>query len=261
MASLPPIQPPPIALPPAPSTPNAQRSKRTIIIDAGHGGIDPGTHGGTGLQEKEIVLAVAKRLREALEEAGRYKVTLTRDTDVFVPLRQRVLIARAARGDLFLSLHVDFNERHEIRGASIYTLSEEASDREAARLAEKENMSDIIAGVDLSAEEGPVASILIDLAQRDTMNRSARFAETTLAALPPATIVRAHPRKSAGFAVLKGPDIPAVLIELGYLSNAEDEAAMSTDAWRKRVARAIAHAIDQHFTREAPIAERQAAMP
>ena len=264
IASLPPPQAP-VVEPPVPATPRPpalRGAKRIIVVDPGHGGIDPGTHGATGLQEKDIVLAVAKRLREALEASGHYKVRLTRDTDVFIPLRERVNIARAAHGDLFISLHIDFNDHHEIRGASIYTLSEEASDREAAHLAEKENMSDVIAGVDLSSEESPVASILIDLAQRDTMNRSARFAQTALAALPTATLVRPNsPHKSAGFAVLKGPDIPAVLIELGYLSNSADEREMATDAWRKRVARAIAAAIDTHFARETPAAGRQAAMP
>jgi N-acetylmuramoyl-L-alanine amidase len=245
-----------------PSVPAAPRGKRMVVIDPGHGGIDPGTHGATGLQEKAIVLAVGRYLRAALEQTGRYRVTLTRETDVFVPLRERVVISRAAKGELFVSLHVDSNEHHEVRGASIYTLSEKGSDQAAARLAERENMSDVIAGIDLSHEESQVASILIDLAQRDTINRSIRFSRTVLDALPAATMVRPlSPMKSAAFAVLKGPDIPAVLIELGYLSNAQDEAQMATDAWRRRVAKAIAAAIDRHFNREAPIAEQRAAMP
>jgi N-acetylmuramoyl-L-alanine amidase len=134
-------------------------------------------------------------------------------------------------------------------------LSEDGSDQAAQKLAERENMSDVIAGVDLSGENGPVASILIDLAQRDTMNRSSRFAETVLGELRTATMVRPlSPHKSAAFAVLKGPDIPAVLVELGYLSNAEDERIMASDGWRKRVARSIAAAIDKHFARELPVA-------
>jgi N-acetylmuramoyl-L-alanine amidase len=140
--------------------------KRLIILDPGHGGIDPGTHGQSGILEKSLVLSVARALRKSLEATGRYRVQLTRDSDVFIPLRERVNIARAAHGDLFVSLHADSNDRREIRGASVYTLSEAASDREAATLAEKENMSDVIAGVDLSGENNPVASILIDLAQR-----------------------------------------------------------------------------------------------
>jgi N-acetylmuramoyl-L-alanine amidase len=242
-----------------PGSAAARGGKRLIILDPGHGGIDPGTHGQSGLLEKDLVLSVAKTLRKALESTGRYRVQLTRDTDVFIPLRERVNIARAAHGDLFVSLHADSNDHRDIRGASVYTLSEDASDREAATLAEKENMSDIIAGVDLTGENSPVASILIDLAQRDTMNRSVRFAETVVGTLPAATSLLAlSPHRSAGFAVLKGPDIPAVLIELGYLTNVKDESEMATEAWRNRVARALSSAIDTHFAAEIGLGLRQA---
>lgn len=252
---------PPAPVPVAPPV-EATRGKRTVVIDAGHGGLDPGTHGAGGLQEKIVVLAVARHLRDTLIATGRYKVTLTRDTDVFVTLRDRVVISRAAKGDLFVSLHVDSNEHHEVRGASIYTLSERGSDEAAAKLAARENMSDVIAGVDLSHEDSSVTSILIDLSQRDTINRSIRFSQVVLEALPAATMVRPlSPRKSAAFAVLKGPDIPAVLVELGYLSNPQDEAQMATEAWRRRVARALASAIDKHFGNAAPIAEQRAAIP
>ena len=236
--------------------------KRTVVIDAGHGGIDPGTHGTSGLQEKDLVLTVAKELRKALEASGRYRVQLTRDSDVFIPLRERVNIARAAHGDLFVSLHADSNDHREIRGASVYTLSEDASDKEAARLAEKENMSDAIAGVDLTGDNSPVASILIDLAQRDTMNRSVRFAENVLGSLPAATTVRpTSPHRAAGFAVLKAPDVPSVLVELGYLTNADDERVMTNQAWRTHVAQAIAAAIDAHFAAQPGLITRQAANP
>ena len=246
-----------VGLAPAPSTP-ARGGKKLIILDAGHGGIDPGTHGQSGVVEKDLVLSVAKTLRKVLEATGRYRVQLTRDADVFIPLRERVNIARAAHGDLFVSLHADSSEHHDVRGASVYTLSEDASDREAATLAEKENMSDIIAGVDLTGENSPVASILIDLAQRDTMNRSVRFAETVVGALPSATmLLPLFPHRSAGFAVLKGPDIPAVLIELGYLTNPKDEAEMTTEAWRNGVSRAIASAVDTHFAPETGPSLRQ----
>jgi N-acetylmuramoyl-L-alanine amidase len=242
---------------PAPAA--ARGAKPLVILDAGHGGIDPGTHGQSGLVEKDLVLSIAKTLRKALESTGRYRVQLTRETDVFIPLRERVNIARAAHGDLFVSLHADSNDHRDVRGASVYTLSEDASDREAATLAEKENMSDIIAGVDLTGENSPVASILIDLAQRDTMNRSVRFAETVIGSLPAATMLRPlFPHRSAGFAVLKAPDIPAVLIELGYLTNAKDESEMATEAWRSRVARAISSAIDTHFAAEIGLGLRQA---
>jgi N-acetylmuramoyl-L-alanine amidase len=208
------------------------------------------------------VLGVAKELRQALEATGRYRVQLTRDSDVFIPLRERVHVARVAHADLIVSLHADSNDHRDIRGASVYTLSEDASDREAANLAEKENMSDVIAGVDLAGESSPVASILIDLAQRDTMNRSVRFAERVLATLPRATLVRpTSPHRSAGFAVLKAPDIPAALVELGYLSNSADEAEMTKPGWRAKVAGSLVAAIDGHFSAEAGISGRQAAVP
>lgn len=236
-------------------------AKRVIVIDAGHGGVDPGARGAGGLTERDVVLAVARTLRDALEATGHYTVQLTRDNDVYIPLRERVQIARAAHGDLFLSLHADANDHRDISGASIYTLSEEASDREAAILAEKENMSDVIAGVNLAGENSPVASILIDLAQRDTLNRSARFAQTALENLGAATALQhKSPHRSAGFAVLKAPDVPAVLVELGYLSNPEDEAKMTSDAWRLRVAAALVTAINKHFARETPLAPRAAAI-
>lgn len=236
--------------------------KRVIVVDAGHGGIDPGTQGASGLQEKVVVLAVAEKLRDTLESTGRYIVHLTRESDIFIPLRGRVEIARAANADLLLSLHVDSHDRQDIRGASVYTLSEDASDREAARLAEKENMSDVIAGIDLASEDNPVASILIDLAQRDTMNRSVRFAETVLMNLSQSTYVRpTTPRRSAGFAVLKAPDVPAVLIELGYLTNERDESEMATEAWRSRIAASITSAIDRHFGVDPSSESVQAAIP
>ena len=246
----------------APPPKRGDAERRLVVVDAGHGGIDPGTHGRTGVREKDLVLAMARELRRALEATGRYRVQLTRDNDVFIPLRERVSIARAAHADLFVSLHADSNDHPDIRGASVYTLSEDASDREAATLAEKENMSDVIAGVDLTGDNSPVASILIDLAQRDTMNRSVRFAERALTAMSPATMLRpTSPHRSAGFAVLKAPDIPAVLIELGYLTNRQDEAEMTKPAWRTKVAASLVTAIDGHFAAEAGLPGRQAAVP
>jgi N-acetylmuramoyl-L-alanine amidase len=248
LSPAPPAQVATLAPPPNPS---GNKRLRTIVVDAGHGGIDPGTHGSTGLKEKDLVLAVAQRLRQSLEATGRYRVHLTRDKDVFIPLRERVNIARSVRGDLFISVHADSNDSRDIRGASVYSLSEDGSDREAAKLAEKENMSDIIAGVDLSGENSPVASILIDLAQRDTMNRSVRLAENVVGSLQDVTLVRGTtPHRAAGFAVLKAPDVPAVLVELGYLSNAQDEAEMAKDTWKRRVTAAITAAVDGYFAAE-----------
>jgi N-acetylmuramoyl-L-alanine amidase len=231
-----------------PST--AQNEVPLIILDPGHGGMDPGTHGASGLLEKDLALAVAKQLKDQLEQSGRYHVKLTRDRDVFIPLRDRVNIARAAHGDLFVSLHADSNEHREIRGASVYTLSPGASDRETENLAEKENHS----GADFgqgTPEPNPIAdAILLDLGQREIMNLSARFAETIVATLPAATTIHSpSPHRSADFAVLKAPDIPSVLVELGYLTNPEDERQMTSAAWRRRVASAVAAAIDRHFSR------------
>ena len=189
------------------------------MIDPGHGGIDSGTVGVTGLQEKNVVLDEGLRLARVLRARG-YTVYLTRNTDVFIPLYSRAPFARRHHADLFISLHADSNPDPSVRGASIYTLSERGSDKEAAALAQKENQSDIIAGVDLSGDNSSVASILIDLAQRDTMNRSSRFAQTVIHTLSgPTDILPRKPHRSANFVVLRAPDVPAVLIELGYLSN------------------------------------------
>lgn len=226
----------------------AAGNKKIIVLDAGHGGIDTGTSGVTGLHEKDLVLDMAKRVRKALQSRGGYSVYLTRDDDTYIPLGQRVRIARSYAADLFVSIHADSNPQPSVYGASVYTLSESGSDKEAAALAAKENQSDIIAGVDLSNQDTPVASILIDLAQRDTMNRSSRFAETAVAEMRGATdILPRQPHRSAAFAVLKAPDVPAVLIELGYLSNTGDARKMGTTAWRDDVAAAIARAIDRNF--------------
>ncbi|HTW35049.1 MAG TPA: N-acetylmuramoyl-L-alanine amidase [Rhizomicrobium sp.] len=237
------IPPPQTAAEPPP----LQSKARVIVIDAGHGGIDSGTIGVDGLLEKNLVLDEALRLKKILQKRG-YVVHLTRDTDIYIPLRERVNIARGYQADLFISLHADSNPDASVSGASVYTLSESGSDKEAAALARKENQSDVIAGVDLSGENSPVASILIDLAQRDTMNRSSRFAEIAVTQLSQATdILPREPHRAAAFVVLKAPDVPAVLIELGYLSNAHDCAQMGTAEWRDATALAIAAAVDRNF--------------
>jgi N-acetylmuramoyl-L-alanine amidase len=232
----------------APSVPTAKpQHKHVIVIDPGHGGIDSGTTGVDGLREKDLVLDEGRRLAKVLQKRG-YIVHLTRDSDIYIPLLERVNISRGYQADLFISLHADSNPDSSVQGASIYTLSEKGSDKEAAALASKENQSDIVAGVDLSGNNSSVASILIDLAQRDTMNRSSRFANTAVTELSRATDVLSRtPHRSAAFVVLKAPDVPAVLVELGYLSNAHDNGQMETDAWRNGVASAIADAVDSHF--------------
>ncbi len=226
---------------------NRPQKTRVVVIDAGHGGIDSGTTGVDGLLEKNLVLDEAQRLKRILQKRG-YVVHLTRDTDIYIPLRERVNIARGYQANLFISLHADSNPDPAVSGASVYTLSESGSDKEAAALARKENQSDVIAGVDLSGENSPVASILIDLAQRDTINKSSRFAETVVGQLSQATnVLQKEPHRSAAFVVLKAPDVPAVLIELGYLSNAHDCGQMNTTEWREAAARAIAGAVERNF--------------
>jgi N-acetylmuramoyl-L-alanine amidase len=184
---------------------------------------------------------------------------MTRDSDVFIPLRERVNITRSHKADLFISLHADSNPDANVTGLSVYTLSESGSDREAAALARKENQSDIIAGVDLGGENSAVAPILLDLEQRDTMNKSSRFAQFALSSLSTATdILPRQPHRSAAFVVLKAPDVPSVLIELGYLSNSADAAQMDTARWRSGVASAIAGAVERHFAPASAPAARSA---
>jgi N-acetylmuramoyl-L-alanine amidase len=221
--------------------------KKVVVIDPGHGGIDSGTHGVNGLLEKDLVLAEGLRLAQLLKTRG-YTVHLTRERDVFISLPQRVAMARKWRADLLISLHADSNPEPDVSGLSIYTLSDGRSDREASALARRENQSDVIAGVDLSGENTPIAPILIDLAQRDTINKSSRFAETALARLAKTTDLLARsPHRSASLAVLVAPDVPAVLIELGYLSNDDDAAQMNTERWRGNLAAAIADSVDRNF--------------
>jgi len=221
--------------------------RRIVVIDAGHGGIDSGTVGVNGLQEKDLVLDEAKRLGRVLVRRG-YNVHLTRDTDIFIPLRERVNIARGYSADLFISLHADSNPNQSVTGSSVYTLSEKGSDKEAEALAKKENQSDVIAGVDLTGQDNSVSHILIDLAQRETMNKSSIFAEDAVRQLGKATdVLPRTPHRSGALVVLKAPDVPAVLIELGYLSNVQDCTQMGGDSWRNGVASAIGDAVDRYF--------------
>ena len=235
--------------------------KKVVMIDPGHGGIDSGTNGVNGLMEKDLVLAEGLRLAQVLKMRG-YSVHMTRDSDVFIPLPQRVAMARKFHADLMISLHADSNPDNSVNGLSIYTLNDGRSDREAGALAKRENQSDVIAGVDLSGGNNPVAPILIDLAQRDTINKSSRFAETALARLGTTTDILARsPHRAASLAVLVAPDVPAVLIELGYLSNSSDAAQMNTDRWRAGVAGAIADAVDRNFAPQTGTRTADGAVP
>ena len=220
-----------------------------VVLDPGHGGIDTGTKSSGGELEKDIVLNVAQLLRERLEKAGKCRVLMTRTDDTFVPLADRVRVARGAGALLFVSVHADALPRREgdAQGASVYTLSETASDSEAARLAEKENRADVIAGVDLKTEPDDVAGILIDLAERETKSFSLQFAHKLVGELKTATRLHKTPLKSAGFRVLRAPDVPSVLVELGYVSNRQDLQSLLSEPWRNRTAETIAKAIETYF--------------
>ncbi len=230
-------------------TPKLSNDPRPLIVlDPGHGGIDNGTHW-KNIDEKDIVLAFARTLREKLLRSGKYRVAMTRGDDTYVTLGDRVQFARSRRASLFISLHADSLPAKEghAEGATVYTLSEKASDTQAAELANSENASDIIAGVDLSNEPSDVASILVDLAQRETKTFSVQFARGVVGELRDTARLYKHPIKSAGFKVLKDPDVPSVLIELGYLSSAADRQNLTAAAWRAKTAGALAAAVDAFF--------------
>jgi len=220
-----------------------------IVIDPGHGGIDSGTKSGSGQDEKDVVLAFGLMLRDKLEKTGKYRVAMTRSADTFIPLDERVRFARARKASLFISIHADSIPRSEgqAEGASVYTLSAKASDAEAARLAEVENKSDVIAGVDLTSEPNDVANILIDLAQRETKLFSLQFARDLVGDFKTSTRLHQHPLKSAGFIVLKAPDVPSVLVELGYMSTKDDLVHLMSPEWRSRTADSVVHAVDTFF--------------
>jgi N-acetylmuramoyl-L-alanine amidase len=215
-----------------------------IALDPGHGGVDPGAMRG-GVVEKTLALRFTRLLKKELEQTGRYQVIMTRDSDVYVPLRERVERARRARADLFLSIHADAVEVGDAHGASVYTLSDEASDHEAAELAAQENLSDVIAGVRLTHEDDVVARVLIDLAQNETMIESRRFAATLIHQLGQSVgVLKTRPSRAAGFRVLKAPDVPSVLVEIGFLSSDADLKRMQQPVWRRKAALAIVEAID-----------------
>jgi len=224
-----------------------------IVIDPGHGGPDVGAIAGTGDEEKEVVLEVAKKLRDQLLKTNRYRVVMTRNDDTFVSLDERVAIARSNAASLFISIHADSLSKGagEASGATIYTLSERASDSEAQRLADKENDSDKSAGY-LSQQPDDVANILFDLAQRDTKNNSALFARTLVGSLKSSARLHKSPLRAAGFVVLKSPDVPSVLVELGYLSSPEDLRQMTSEAWREKVTVSMVEAIDKFFAGRTP---------
>ncbi|MFI4988116.1 MAG: N-acetylmuramoyl-L-alanine amidase [Alphaproteobacteria bacterium] len=246
----PPVPEPIAARPPvAPPADKAKRGdgKHVVVIDPGHGGVDPGTTGVSGTYEKELTLAAAKELKRQLEAAGRYRVILTRDKDVFLTLHERVQAARNAHAELFISLHADSIGSDNITGSSVYLLSDKASDAQAAALAADENKADVIAGANLNDYSDEVADILIDLAQRETKNDSAKYAHELAQELDKSGRLLEHAIRSAGFAVLKAPDVPSVLLEMGYLSNPREERDLREPAYRGKLMAAVKRAIDLYF--------------
>ncbi|MBY0564655.1 MAG: N-acetylmuramoyl-L-alanine amidase [Hyphomonadaceae bacterium] len=217
--------------------------RRTIVVDAGHGGRDPGAIGATGVREKDVVLDAALQLRTALEARGRYRVALTRDADQFVPLEERVRFARAQNADLFISLHADSHANREAHGASVYTISERGADR-AQTMMTAQNWD-----IDLgdAPRSGLAHDILVDLYQRETTNRSAQFAQTLIPRVAQVAPLLRNTHRSAGFYVLLAPDVPAVLVETGFLSNPTDERRLSDPRARENLAEAMAQAVEAYF--------------
>lgn len=228
---------------------NEEAGLPVVVIDPGHGGIDGGTSGSSGVAEKAVVLEFAKLLRQKLEDTGRFKVVMTREDDTFVALGDRVRIARESSASLFVSIHADSLNDQSFRGASVYTLSDEATDSEAAALAEKENRADIVAGLALPETENEVADILYELTQRETRTFSVSFAKRLISEMKSAVKLVNNPHRAAGLKVLRAPDVPSILIELGYLSNTHDEKLMTSEEWRERTADAALEAVNGFFSR------------
>lgn len=232
------------------AAPAVQDGRRVVVLDPGHGGVDPGAIGASGVREKTIVLAFAKNLKDVLEATGRYRVVMTRSDDTYIKLRDRYEVAHAAEAGLFISIHADSHSSASLRGMSFYTLSEKASDKEAEALAQKENLSDVIAGTDLTGYEEDVTSILISLAQQSVKASSASFAEALVQEMGRSVKLLRNPHRFAGFAVLKSPNVPSVLIELGFLSNRSDEQILRQPDRQRKTAAAMARAIDTFFDRK-----------
>lgn len=221
--------------------------KKVIVLDPGHGGKDPGAIGVYGkTYEKNITLAMGKELKSMLEKKG-YTVYLTRSTDIFIPLRQRVKIAQKHKADLFVSIHADSALNRKAKGLSVYTLSEKASDKEAAALAERENKVDIIGGVDFSENSKEINDILISLSQTDSRNKSSKFATYIVGEMKKTVKLLNDSHRFAGFAVLKAPDIPSALLEMGYLSNKAEESLLKQSSYRKKLANSVVQAVSRYF--------------
>lgn len=238
------------AAPPAPSPSPSARAGRTpplVMLDPGHGGKDPGAIGVSGTYEKHVALAAAQELQRLLTASGHYRVTLTRTRDVFIPLEGRVAMAQRQGAALFVSLHADALADHSVRGASVYTLGDHASDSQSAALAKRENAADRFGPAGLQGTPPEVARILASLVRQETRAGSTRFARGVVGALKPDLPLLPNPARQAGFMVLKAADIPSVLVEMGFMSNRDDEAALRKPAHRIRVAQAMKRAVDTYF--------------
>ncbi len=238
---------------PIPVFPPRTKGRLTIVIDPGHGGVDPGAIGHSGIEEKGIVLEIARDFAAELARLSGAAVRLTRHSDVFLPLAERVAIAQALKADLLISVHADSCPEAGARGLSIYTLSEVASDRFAAALADHENRVDSLYGVNLHQVDKNVASILFDLARRETLNLSLAMQHRLISDLSGRTRLLERPARSANFAVLRSPSVPAMLIETGFLSNDADEALLRTQPYRQRLARLLAHGLAESLATPAGI--------
>ena len=226
----------------------ALKSKLVIVIDPGHGGVDGGAIGLNGSLEKDITLSVALYLKKKINDSDRYKVILTRTTDKYLKLRQRINVARKNKAKLFISIHADSIKNSRIRGASVYTLSETASDKEAEKLAKRENKADLIGvGSDLDSEDSDVAQILISLVQRETMNQSLKFASIFINQLKRKEKVLGRPNRKAGFVVLKASDVPSVLFEMGFMSNKADERKLQSNKFKSKLAESMLESFDKFF--------------
>jgi N-acetylmuramoyl-L-alanine amidase len=237
------------AITPATAAPQPAEAdqRKVIVIDPGHGGIDPGAVSHKKTKEKDVVLAYGLALRDALQKSPNYKVIMTRDSDTFISLDERVKIARDNKADLFIAIHADTVDEKDVRGTTLYTVSDKATDAEAEALAQKENRADVIAGMDLGNQTKTVSDILINLAQRESKNQALYFTKKAVTQLQPYARFTGKPVRSAAFVVLKAPDVPSVLVELGYLSSKEDEALLNSPDWRGNMATAMTHAVDDYF--------------
>jgi len=225
----------------------ATRAPRLVVLDPGHGGKDPGAIGVSGTYEKHVALAAALELKRQLEATGRYRVELTRKRDLFIPLESRVAYAQAQRASVFVSLHADAVPDHSVRGASVYTLAAHASDAQTAALAARENAADRFAGPQFRGLRPEVVQILASLVRRETRIGSARLSHSLVASLNHAGPLLPNPERHAGFVVLKAADIPSVLVEMGFMSNRQDEAILQRQEHRKQVAAAMRRAIEAYF--------------